>query len=184
MLDLVDDETACIEGFAAVLGTYTHPHRHIAQPERAHPMNAQCPRHRESPQRFIDDAIAFLDREFFKRLVFQARDLLTLVMIPDPPLETDVAARAQVLQLLSRSVGVDRGVGEAKAHQPPATGGMKTTASPGLSFRDQSLNSLLTATFNCSRMRVNPYRPANSPYRAAGVPAEVSRVSSERPACS
>jgi hypothetical protein len=72
-------------------------------------------------------------------------------MIADPPHETQLAARGKILQLLSRSLRVDGRLGKAKAHQPPATGGMKTTASPCLSFRDHSLNSLFTATFNCSR---------------------------------
>src|SRR5271163_3214193 len=118
MLDLVNDETARIEGFAAVCGTYPHPDRHFTQPKRTYPMNAQGLRHGEAPQRFVDDAIALLDRELLKRFVINPRDLSALVMIADPSFETDVAARAEVLQLPPGSLGVDRGVGEAKAHSP------------------------------------------------------------------
>src|SRR5258708_1498566 len=122
--------------------------------------------------------------EFLERFVFQASDFLALVVIPNPPLEADIAACAQVEELAPRLGGIDGRLGKAKAHHPPATGGMNTTASPAASRRDQSLNSLLTATFNCSRVSVNRYRVASSPYRSAGVADEVSRVSSERPACS
>ena len=76
--------------------------------------------------------------------------------IPNPTFEADIAARSQVEQLAPRLDRVDGRLGKAKTHQPPATGGMKTTASPAASLRDQSLNSLLTATFSCSRGRVKP----------------------------
>ncbi len=88
---------------------------------------------------------------------------LSLILIPNPTFEADIAARAEVEQFAPRGVRVDRRLGEAKAHQPPATGGMNTTASPAASLRDQSLNSLLTATFSCSRVSVKPYRAASSP---------------------
>src|SRR6202041_1030587 len=168
MLDLIDDEPAGIESLAAMRGTDSDPDRHVAQLQRAHPMDAQRMLDRKSPHGFGDDAIALLDRQFLKSLVFQPRDCLTLVQIPHPAFETDIAAGAQGLQLASRALGVDGVFSEAKMHQPPATGGMKTTASPILSGRDQSLNWLLTATFSCSRVSVNPYRAVSSPYRSAG----------------
>src|SRR5450631_920376 len=111
-------------------------------------MDTQRVLHRESAHGFADYAVAFLHRQFLKGLVFQPCDLLALVEIAHPAFETDVAAGAQGLQLASRAFRVDGAYRKAKIHQPPATGGMKTTASPSSSFRDQSLNSLLTATFN------------------------------------
>src|SRR6202011_3759843 len=122
--------------------------------------------------------------EFLECLVFQTNDLLSLILVPNPSLEADIAACAKIEEFLARLGGVDGCLREAKAHHPPATGGMNTTASPAASRRDQSLNSLLTATFNCSRASVNPYRLLNSPYRSAGVTEDCSRVSSDRPACS
>src|ERR1700726_51637 len=184
MLHFVDDETAGIEGFAAVRRTDSDPHCHVAQIQRADAMDAQRMLRREAPQGFGDDALAFLQREFLERLVFQTSDLLPLVVIPNPPLEAHVAAGARVEQFAPRLGSVDGGLGKAKVHHPPATGGMNTTASPAARRRDQSLNSLLTATFNCSRASVNPYRAVSSPYRSAGVFEAVSRVSSDRPACS
>src|ERR1700722_20578604 len=89
-----------------------------------------------------------------------------------------------VEQFTAGGCGVDRRFGKAKTHHPPATGGMNTTASPGISLRDQSENSVFTATFNCSRDSVKPYLAVNSANRSAGVAAEVSNVSAERPACS
>src|SRR6266851_7332790 len=184
MLHFVDDEAAGVEGLSAMRGTDTDPHGHIAQGQRADTVDAESVLDRKAPQGVGDDALAFLHRELLERFVFQASDFLPLIVIPNPPLEADIAACAQVEELAPRFDGIDGRLSKAKAHHPPATGGMKTTASPAASRRDQSLNSLLTAIFNCSRASVNPYRPVNSPYRSAGVAEEVSRVSSERPACS
>ena len=111
-------------------------------------MNAQGVLHRESAQGFGDDAVGFLYGQLLKCLVLEPRDFLALVKVADPPFETDVAPRAKILKLTPCRFGVNRCLGKAEMHQPPATGGMKTTASPTWSFRDQSLNSLLTATFN------------------------------------
>jgi len=36
----IDDEPAGVEGFAAVGGADTHPHRHVGQIERSDPMDA------------------------------------------------------------------------------------------------------------------------------------------------
>ena len=48
---------------------------------------------RETPARFLDDALTFLDRERFESLVFEARDDLALVVIAHPALEGRKAAR-------------------------------------------------------------------------------------------
>src|SRR5258707_9924268 len=156
MLHFVDDEAARLEGLAAMRGADSDPHGHIVQSQRAHAMDAQSVLHRKAPQGVGDDALAFLHREFLERFVFQTSDLLSLVVIPDPALKADVAACAQVEELAPGLDSIDGRLREAKSHHPPATGGMKTTASPAASRRDQSLNSLLTATFNCSRVSVNP----------------------------
>src|SRR5712664_26275 len=184
MLHFVDDEAAGVEGLSAMRGTDTDPHGHIAQGQRADTVDAESVLDRKAPQGVGDDALAFLHRELLERFVFQASDFLPLIVIPNPPLEADIAACAQVEELAPRFDGIDGRLSKAKAHHPPATGGMKTTASPAVSLRDQSLNSALTATFNCSRVSVNRYLMESSPYRSAGVAEEVSRVSSERPACS
>src|ERR1700734_3876916 len=156
MLHFVDDKTTGIEGFAAVDGTHPDPDGHVAQVKRADAMDAQSVRDREAPQGFGENAFAFLHRKFLERFVFQAGHCLPFIVIANPTLETDIAAGTRVEEFASRVVGVDGCFGEAKAHQPPATGGMKTMASPALSGRDQSVNSLFTATFNCSRVSVNP----------------------------
>src|SRR5450631_351348 len=107
-------------------------------------------------QRLGEDSISLFEGEGLEGFVFEPRDFLPLVMVPYPAFETDVAAGAAVEQFAARGDGIDGRFGEAKPHQPPATGGMKTTASPALKRRDQSANSLLTATFNCSRDNVKP----------------------------
>src|ERR1700744_6160593 len=90
-----------------------------------------------------EDALAFFQRKLPKRLVFQTRDFLPLVEIADPALEARIAAGAGIEQLAPSRGGVDGFIGEAKAHQPPATGGMNTTASPAAKRRDQGANSEL-----------------------------------------
>ena len=103
-----------------------------------------------------ENALALFERELLERLVFQARDFLALVEIPHPSFEARVAARAGIDQLAPGGSGVDGRICEPKAHQPPATGGMNTTASPAASRRDQGANSELTATLSCSRGSVKP----------------------------
>ena len=156
MLDFIDDEPTGIEGFAAVRGTHSHPNRHVAQSQGTDTMDAHGVFHREAPQRFRDDALAFLHCQLLIGFIVESSDFLAFVLIAHPTLETDVAAGTQILQLTPPTFRVDGALGEAKAHQPPATGGMNTTASLAASLRDQSLNSLLTATFNCSRDSVKP----------------------------
>ena len=82
---------------------------------------------------FREDALSFLDREGLERLVLERGDLASLVEIANPALERDEAAGAGIEQLAPRGRGVDGVLCKAKAHQPPATGGMNTTASPAAS---------------------------------------------------
>jgi len=156
MLDLIDDEAAGVKGFAAMCGAHAHPHRHLSQPQGTDAVDAQSMLHREAAQRFGDYALTFLHREFLKSFVFESSDFLAIVLVAYPTLEINVAAGAEVLKLAPCACAVDGRLGKAEAHQPPATGGMNTTASLATSLRDQSLNSLLTATFNCSRDSVKP----------------------------
>src|ERR1700678_4025747 len=156
MLNFIDDVSAGIEGLASVCEAPPHQHRNDTKIQRTDPVYAQGMFHWEAPQRFRDDAVAFLYGQFLKSFVFESSDFLAFVLIANPALETDVAARAQILKLAPGAFRVDGRLGKAEAHQPPATGGINTTASLAASLRDQSLNSLLTATFNCSRDRVKP----------------------------
>src|SRR6185437_1255697 len=156
VLYLVDDETAGVEGFAAVGGTHAHPHGHVAHLQGADAMNAPGVQNREALQGLGHDARAFLDREFLEGFVFEKGHLLPLVVIANPALEAGEGARAAIQEFAARRVRIDGGLSEAEVHQPPATGGMKTTASPALSGLDQSLNSLLTATLSWSRVSVKP----------------------------
>src|ERR1700686_3335219 len=110
MFHFVDDETTGFEGLAAMRGTDSDPHGHIAQTQRADAMDAQGVFHGEATQGFGDDALAFLHREFLERLVFQTSDLLSLIVIPNPPLEADVAACAKVEGLAPRLAGIDWGL--------------------------------------------------------------------------
>src|ERR1700677_2252747 len=103
-----------------------------------------------------EDTLALFQRKLPKSLIFETRDLLSLIEIAHPSLEARIASGAGSEQLAPGPSGVDGLVGEAKAHQPPATGGMNTTASPAARRRDQGANSELTATLSCSRGKVKP----------------------------
>src|SRR5882757_5941850 len=151
VLDFIDDVSALVEGFAAVGGTHTHPHRHVGKIERPDPMDAHRVLDGKTLQCLGQDSFAFFDGQGLKGFVFEPSDVLALVMIAHPTLEADVAAGAAVEQVAACGLRIDGDLGKAKAHQPPATGGMNTTASPAINGRDHSENSLFTATFNCSR---------------------------------
>src|SRR6266404_235390 len=184
MLHFIDDEPAGVEGFAAVGGADAHPYRHVGQVKGSDPMDAHGMLDGKALHRLRQDPVALLDGQRLKGFVLEARNFLTFVVIPDPALEADVASGTAVEQFAAGCCGVDRRFGEAKSHHPPATGGMNTTVSPEISLRDQSENSVFTATFNCARDGVKPYRALSSSNSSAGVAAEVSSVSPERPACS
>ena len=114
-------------------GAHTDPDRHFGELERTHPMNAGQMLEWEPLQCLGKDAGAFRHGQRLERFVFEPDDLLALVVIAHPSFETDVAACAAVAQLAARELGIDRGVRQTKRHHPPATGGMKTMASPGSS---------------------------------------------------
>jgi hypothetical protein len=156
VLDLVDDEPAGVERFAPMRGAHTDPHCHIRERQAADAVNTQRMLDREARRGLRQDTLALLDRELLECLVLEPCDFPALVEIAHPALEAHVAAGAEISELAPRRLGVDGSMGEAEAHQPPATGGMNTTASPAASRRDQGANSLFTATFNCSRDSVKP----------------------------
>src|SRR5450755_2521789 len=110
----------------------------------------------EALQGFVQDALALLHGQRLKGLILEPRDFLPFVEVPHPALKADIATGAAIEQVAARRLGIDGHLGKAKPHQPPATGGMKTTASPSARGRDQSQNSLFTATFNCSRVKLKP----------------------------
>src|ERR1035438_3745147 len=156
VFDFVDDVPTGIERLAAMLGAHADPDRHVADRKFTDAVHAERVLDRKAPQRLGHDAIALFDGQRFECFVFEAAHRLPLVVIAYPSLEARISPGAGIEQLLPRSLGVDCRMRELKSHQPPATGGMKTIASPACRGRAQSLNSLLTATFNCSRASVKP----------------------------
>src|SRR5262249_59079479 len=77
-----------------------------------------------------------------------------LVLVAHPALEHRETATGGIGERRAQARAVDRRAGELEvAHlspQPPATGGMKTTASPSRSGVLHSPNSALIATRRCS----------------------------------
>lgn len=95
---------------------------------------------------FGQDAFAFADRQRLINLVFQAQDLLTFVVIANPPLELNVGAASRVLKPGPKLGGIDRFLADTEHVQPPATGGKKRTSSPSASGCSQVTISSFTAT--------------------------------------
>ena len=60
----------------------------------------------EARDRFLHDALAFLVRERFERLVLEARDGVPFVVIAHPALERGVAARGGIFE--RSAIGVRR----------------------------------------------------------------------------
>src|SRR5260370_9544063 len=60
VLHFIDDEPAGVEGFAAVGGADTHPHRHVRHPESADPMDAGGMLDGTALQRLRQDPVALL----------------------------------------------------------------------------------------------------------------------------
>ena len=104
----------------------------------------------ETCDRFLHDALTFLVGELFERFVLEARHVVTFIVIAHPALERGVAARSGVFERCAIRVRRQLRLAEGERVHPPATGGMNTTVSPCLSGVRQSLNSALSATFNCA----------------------------------
>src|SRR5665213_2555962 len=191
MFDLIDDEAASQKGFLPVPRAHPHPHGHLAQLQITDAVYASGVFHAKALHGRGDDALAFLIRQQLEGLVLQMPHLLAFVVVAYPAFKRGVATTGRINDLLAFDFGVDGCLGEAEGfhggslcRQPPATGGMNTTASPSASGWDQSLNSALMATRKLSAPRENGWRRCSSVYRSRGVRAAVATVSSLRPACS
>ncbi len=159
----IDDVAARAKRLVAVARARAHPHRHIADPEIANAVHAGRALDAEALDRLGYDPLAFLHRQRLERLVLQVPNLVPFVVIAHPAFERRIPAALRIRELGAKRGGVDRRMAEAKnthgtkssserkgGSQPPATGGMNTTASPSASCCDQSPNSVLTATRSIS----------------------------------
>src|SRR5690606_5918268 len=152
----VDDVPARQERLMPVARAHANPHRQITDREVSDPVYAERVLHAETFDGFADDPLAFLYGQRHEGFVLESRNGLALVVIPHPTFERAVAAAARVAKLRCKRCDVERVGAEAEgAHgsaldQPPATGGMNTTASPSESGCDQSPNSEFTATRSIS----------------------------------
>src|SRR5688572_28158637 len=130
MFHFIDDEAAGTECLVAMRGADADPYRDIADGERAHAVHTRGARDPVSLDGLGHDARAFLLGELRERLVLEARDRETFVVIAHPAFEPGESAARVVAHLSRQRRGVERAGAESKrrAH-PPATGGMNTTAS-------------------------------------------------------
>ena len=157
MLDLVDDVTARGERFRAMRGAHADPDGEFADREIADAVHASRAPYAEPRDRLRDDAFAFAHRQRRERFVLQTSHALAFVVVAHPSFEARVAAARRVAQFRAIRVGRERRLAETeRGHQPPATGGMNTTRSPGCSGADHSQNSSFTATRSIERGNVKP----------------------------
>ena len=120
VLHFVDDVAARGECFGAMTRAHADPHRQIADRERADAMHARGSQHAEALDGFRDDALTFLVRQRFERLVFEARDRVTFVVIAHPAFERGIAAGGRVGELGPIESGVSGAVLKQNAFiRPP-----------------------------------------------------------------
>src|SRR5207302_316226 len=157
VLHLVDDVAARLERLRAVRRAHPHPHGELADGQIPEPVHAGRVRHAEARHRLAENALALAHGERFEGLVLEPPHALAVARIAHPALEGGVSATGRVGELPAQRLGLNRGAGEAehgsrpaRFAQPPATGGMNTTASPSASGVDQSPNSELIATRSAS----------------------------------
>ena len=70
-------------------------------------MNTVCVLNRKFRPGFLNDLVAFLDREGFVDLVLESQDLLAFIFVTDPALERHVATRRIVGERVAKFVGFD-----------------------------------------------------------------------------
>src|SRR5215470_16503554 len=111
----------------------------------------------EALDRLGNDALALAQAKGLEGFVLQAAYPLPVVAVAHPPFERGVPAASRVGERATQLLGSDRrsaelegGHGPAARPQPPATGGMNTTASPSASGAVHSRNSALMATRSTS----------------------------------
>src|SRR5690349_14091039 len=150
MFDFIDDVAARAEGFVAMRGTHADPDGDVGERQRSHAMHARGARDAIPLDGFLHDARAFLLGKLRIRFVFQARDGHAFVVIAHPAFERRETAAGDVPHLALQGCSIERCGTELERFHPPATGGMKTTASPALSGCDHSPNSELMATRSMS----------------------------------
>ncbi len=136
MLHFVDDVATRRERFRAMARTHAHPHGHLAELEVADPVDASGMLHAELRDRFGNDAFALAFGQRRIRFVLEPSHRAALVVVTHPAFERRVAAARRVGEGLATAGRVDRRRAEGeRLHQPPATGGMKTTRSFGFERR-------------------------------------------------
>src|SRR4029079_6074802 len=127
-------EAARAECLVAMRGADADPHGNVADGERSHAMHAGGARDAKLLAGGFYDTRAFLLGELGEGLVFEAGNCVALVVIAHPAFEGGKSTAGLVAQRALQRRGVERSLAEAEGRErrihPPATGGMKTTASP------------------------------------------------------
>src|SRR4051794_12678151 len=88
-LHLVDDPTACSKCGVAMIGADTHPHREIADRERADPMDAADLAHAKPFDRVGEDRLSFAECERPVCLIVELKHGLAVVVIAHPAFKAD-----------------------------------------------------------------------------------------------
>ena len=115
-LGLVDNVTARVEGYAAMLSGDADPHGEFAELEKADAMGAVRGEDREFLAGLGEDARALFVGEQGVGLVFEREDGLALVTIAHPAFKRDARAGAFIGEGVLERNGVENGRGNTKIH--------------------------------------------------------------------
>ena len=107
----VDDESARVEGGAAMRGDGADPDGEFADDEVAHAMDSVGVDDVKARQGFVDDAVAFGFGEHGIRLVMQSVHVASVIMVADPAFEARIRPDAGIEQFRAQRVGVERNIG-------------------------------------------------------------------------
>src|SRR5688572_18445417 len=137
----------------------------IADCELADAVLAMHGRDRESRHGLGNDARAFLLGDRLMGLVLERLHGFAVVVVAHPPFERHAGPRRAAFEVALARGRIDDGRRDLERHRsyPPATGGKKSTSSPGDSEAFQSSSSSLIATLQRVIESANPCRRASSP---------------------
>jgi len=99
---LINDVTTRRECLVAMMSTYTHPHRKLANLKSPDAMHAGGAENRKAPAGFVHDPLAFLRRQCLECFVFEPRHGLAVVVIAHPAFERRIAAGSRIRERVSQ----------------------------------------------------------------------------------
>ena len=107
-LDLIDDKSAGLEFFIAILSRDANPDGEFANFQRTLAMHTARADERKFLPRLGQYAFTFGNSDGFVYLVFEPSDLPPLIAVTDPALKNAEAACTRIRKRLAQRHGIDR----------------------------------------------------------------------------